>query len=355
VAKADTTTTLDIAPHPTVAGQAATLTATVAAAAPGAGTPTGAVVFSNPSGSIIDIAALDGTGRASTQAYGFAGPHTVSATYQGDAHFNLSGDAADATVNRAATTTTLTISPNPATPGATIAYSAVVGIVPPGDVDPEGSLQFTIDGAPVGAAIALGNGFVGYQASLTAPPGDHTYVVAVTYSGDENTQPSSASVAVTVTGTRVAGSQPSLPTIAVPQLRAMVSTLTTALRLRGFSALTSTTQTLTAGPGVVEQRVYSPTAPRGARAAATKPVAVASGRHRFATAGVGTLRLKLTSAGRRAIRHAKSLKLAIVTRYTPTAGTAVTTMQRLTVRAKGRKRGRAATDGWRAVRREARR
>src|SRR6185437_7988252 len=105
--------------------------------APGAGKPTGAVVFSNPSGSIIDIAALDSTGRASTQAYGFAGPHTVFATYQGDAHFNLSGDTADATVNRAATTTTLTISPNPATPGASIAYSAVVGIVPPGDVDPE--------------------------------------------------------------------------------------------------------------------------------------------------------------------------------------------------------------------------
>ena len=81
---------------------------------------------------------------------------------------------------------------------------------------------------------------------------------------------------------------------------------------------------------------------------------VASGRHRFATAGVGTLRLKLTNAGRRAIRHARSLKLAIVTRYTPTAGKAVTTTQRLTVRANGHKRGGTAADGWHAVRRGAR-
>jgi Big-like domain-containing protein len=355
VARANTTTTLDVAPDPTVAGQATTFTATVAAVAPGTGTPGGLVVFSNPSGSIIDIATLDGTGRASTEAYGFAGPHTVLATYQGNDHFNLSGDTVDTTVNRAATTTTLTISPNPATPGATISYSAVVGIVPPGDVAPGGSLQFTIDGAPAGAAVALGNGIIGFRGSLTAPPGDRTYLVAVSYSGDQDTEPSSASVAVTVRGTVAPGSQASLPTVAVTQLKAMVSTLTAALRVRGFSALTSTTQTLTAGPGVVEQKVSSTNAPRGARAAGRKSVVIATGRHRFATAGPGTLRLKLTKAGRRAVRRAKSLRLVIVTRYTPTGGRAVTTTQRLTVSAKGHKRGRAADDGWHAVRSGARR
>ena len=349
VAKADTTTTFGATPNPSVAGQSVTLKATVAASPPGAGLPTGSVHFANHGGPAFDTVALDPMGQASTLAYGFAGLYPLDANYAGDPHFNPSSGAVVARVNRAATTTTLTISPNPATPGATISYSAVVGIVPPGDVDPGGSLQFTIDGAPAGAAVALGNGIIGYQGSLTAPPGDRTHLVAVTYSGDEDTEPSSASVAVTVTGTGLAASQASLPTVAVTQLKAMVSTLTTALRLRGFSALTSTTQTLTAGPGVVEQKVYSPSAPRGARAAASKPVVIASGRHRFAAAGPGTLRLKLTKAGRRAVRHAKSLKLAIVTRYTPTGGRPVTTTKRLTVSAKGRKRGRAAAEGWHSL------
>jgi hypothetical protein len=98
------------------------------------------------------------------------------------------------------------------------------------------------------------------------------------------------------------------------------------------------------------QSVYSPNAPRGARAATKTPVVLASGRHRFVTTGTGTLRLKLTSAGRRAVRHAKSLKVAIVTRYTPAAGKALTVTQRLTIRAKGSRHARAAVaSSWRVV------
>jgi Big-like domain-containing protein len=350
VAKAATTTTLGAAPNPTVAGQNATFSAAVAAAPPGAGSPSGSVQFADHGGPTFDTVGLDAMGHASTVAYAFAGLYTVDANYVGDAHFNPSTGSVQTQVNRAATSTALTISPNPATPGATITFSAVVGSVPPGDVAPAGSLQFSIDAAPIGAAIGLGNGAIGYQGTLTAPPGNRTYQVAVSYSGDADTEPSSASVPVTVAAPTTVSAPSSTVTVAVAQLKAMVSTLTTALRLRGFAALTSTTQTLRAGPGVVEQKVYSPNAPRAARsAAAKKPIVLASARHRFATAGTGTLRLKLTNAGRRAIRHAKSLKLAIVTRYTPTGGKAVVATQRLTVRAKGkRKAARAATaGGWR--------
>jgi hypothetical protein len=54
-----------------------------------------------------------------------------------------------------------------------ITKTALVGVVPPGDVAPSGTLQFTIHGAPVGAAIGLGDGAIGHQGTLTAPPGDH--------------------------------------------------------------------------------------------------------------------------------------------------------------------------------------
>lgn len=350
VARAATTTTLGASPNPAVAGQGVTLGATVVASLPGRGTPTGLVSFVNHGGSLVATAGLDPMAHASTIAYGFAGLYALDANYGGDSHFDASSGSALARVNRAATSTVLTISPNPATSGSTISFSAIVGVVAPGDVDPTGSLQFTIDGAPSGGAIALGNGAIGYQGTIIAPPGNRTFLVAVGYSGDDDTEPSSASVAVTVAGPAVAGAAASVAPVAVAQLKAMVSTLTTALRLRGFSALTSTVQTLRAGPGVVDQQVYSPASPRTARAAAKKPVVVAAGRHRFATAGTATLRLKLTSAGRRAVRHAKSLKLAIVTRYTPTGGNAITVTQRLTVRAKGRKRGGAAmSSAWRVI------
>jgi hypothetical protein len=123
----------------------------------------------------------------------------------------------------------------------------------------------------------------------------------------------------------------------------MTSTLTKALGRRGFGALTSTVQTFTVpGPGLLEQKVYSPAAPKASSAAASrKPVMIASARHRFAAAGTGTLRLKLTAAGRRAIRHAKSLKLAIVTRFAPRSGKAISVTKRVTVHAK-RKRSAAA-------------
>ena len=134
------------------------------------------------------------------------------ATYQGRAgYFKVSSGVVNTQINRAATTTTLTVSPNPATPGATISYEAVVGIVAPGDVDTTGTLQFTIDGVAVGAPTALGNGTIGVRGSLTAPPGNRTYVVGVSYSGDEDTEPSSASVGVTVNGPAIAAGQASRP------------------------------------------------------------------------------------------------------------------------------------------------
>jgi hypothetical protein len=351
VDKANSTTTIGVTPNPTVAGQDATFDATVTAMPPGAGAPTGLVDFRNHGGPSFGSVGLDAMGRASTIAFGFAGLYTIDADYLGDSHFTASSASIAARVNRAATTTTLTIAPNPAAPGATISFSAVVGVVPPGDVGLAGSLQFTIDAAPIGGAIDLGDGATGYRGTFTAPPGDRTYLVAVSYSGDDDTEPSSTSVAVTVAGPAPGpATAASVTPVAVAHLKAMGSTLIAALRRRGFAALTSTAQTLQAGPGVVAQSVYSPNAPRGARAAAKRSVVLASGRHRFVTAGTGTLRLKLTSAGRRAVRHAKSLKVAIVTRYTPAAGEAVMATQRLTIRAKGSKHRRAAVaSSWRVA------
>ena len=109
----------------------------------------------------------------------------------------------------------------------------------------------------------------------------------------------------------------------------MVAPLITALTRRGVAALNGTTETLTAaGPGTLTQSVDTPTTPPSLRAAAKafqskRPTLIASAKRNLAAAGRATLRLRTTSAGRRAIRRAESLKLAIVTTFAPRTGAPV--------------------------------
>jgi len=66
--------------------------------------------------------------------------------------------------------------------------------------------------------------------------------------------------------------------------------------------------------------------PRGAKLARRtkpKPVLVAAGHLGFAAAGTGVLKLKLTSAGRKLLKHAGRLKLTALGSFTPAGGTAV--------------------------------
>ena len=269
IAKAETTTTLGAVPNPAVAGQNATFTATVTVTPPGAGTPTGTVRFAERDRS-SSTSRLDPWGsphpwvmpsRACTRSTPPIRATALHSQHRLGRHAGQQGrddhradDLAEPRHSRPA-----------------IAFRAIVGIQPPGDVAPGGSLQFTIDGAPVGAAIGLGSGVIGYEGNLNAPPGNRTYLVAVGYSGDEDTEPSSASVAVTVSApaARPARRRRLRPSRSHTSAR-WRSTLTTALRLRGFAALTTTIETIAAGPGVLDQKVYAPAAPKRARAAATK-------------------------------------------------------------------------------------
>jgi hypothetical protein len=63
-----------------------------------------------------------------------------------------------------------------------------------------------------------------------------------------------------------------------------------------------------------------------------KPILIASGKQRFAAAGVATLTVKLTRAGRRRLRHAKRLRLTAKGTFTRPAGGAVSAARRFTLR-----------------------
>jgi hypothetical protein len=74
---------------PARVGQAVTFTATVTAAAPGSGTPTGTVTFMDGS-TVIGTATLNAQGQATlTISTLAAGSHAITASYGGDANFNL--------------------------------------------------------------------------------------------------------------------------------------------------------------------------------------------------------------------------------------------------------------------------
>ncbi len=90
VNKSDTTTTLTSNKNPSFNNQNVTFTATVTSNTAVTGPPTGTVDFFDGASLICDDAPLDGTGKAtcSTSTLSVAGsPHSITATYNGDALF----------------------------------------------------------------------------------------------------------------------------------------------------------------------------------------------------------------------------------------------------------------------------
>ena len=118
-----------------------TFTATVGAAAPGGGTPTGVVTFKNRA-TILSNVALSAGKASLTISTLTLGSHAISATYAGDGHFNGSSAALTEAVKQATSTTvhssvnpsvfeqpvifTATIAPNAATGTVTFKNGAVV-------------------------------------------------------------------------------------------------------------------------------------------------------------------------------------------------------------------------------------
>jgi hypothetical protein len=190
VNKAGTTVTLMSSLTPAMLGQSVTLTATVAAMSPGAGTPTGTVTFFD-NGNSIGTGTLNSLDLATfTTTTLTAGTHMLTAQYGGDNNFTLSTSAALAqAITQAASMTMLTSSPNPAMFGDTVTIAATVTAPTAGLPVPTGSVAFFADGSMLGTVTLDGAG----QAMLsisTLSLGSH--VLTAQYGGDTNFLASSA-------------------------------------------------------------------------------------------------------------------------------------------------------------------
>lgn len=216
VNRAETTTTVISSSNPSVVNQAVTFTATVAAAAPGAGTPQGNVVFREGAATLGTVA-LDATGNARLTLANLAvGTHDVVAAYAGNASFNPStSDPLSQVVNLTGTTVALTSSLNPSPFGANVTFKATVSSN--GGGVPTGSVTFTDAGTTLGGPIALVNGVAEFSIATLAVG---THPITASYGGDGVNSPATGALAQVVTGattttTLASSKNPSAPAEAV--------------------------------------------------------------------------------------------------------------------------------------------
>ncbi|HVZ51555.1 MAG TPA: Ig-like domain repeat protein [Pseudolabrys sp.] len=218
VSAGPTTTALSTLFNPSVFGQSLTFTATVSAASPASGTPTGTVSFKDGA-TTLGTGTLSG-GAATLQTSALSvGSHTITAVYGGDSDFVTSTSTGVVqTVNKGATTITGSASPATIAPGAAVTLKATVDVTSPASATPSGQVTFEDKGATLGiGTIAAG---VAQVTANPVPIGVHT--ITASYGGDGDLAASSATTAVTVSAavgpetrvnTTTAGSQ-QLPGVA---------------------------------------------------------------------------------------------------------------------------------------------
>jgi hypothetical protein len=187
---AATTVALQSSVNPAVTGQAVTFTATVAAVAPGATTPTGMVTFMD--GNLVLGTVAVGFGGKATFTTSFAAPggQNITASYSGAANFLASSQALTEQVNAAptpkATTLNLVASAN-AVAGRPVTFTATVHD-PAGTGTPTGTVTFLVNGRVVGTGTLDANGQARLRVTFS---GKGRFSIQAIYSGDANYDASS--------------------------------------------------------------------------------------------------------------------------------------------------------------------
>jgi Concanavalin A-like lectin/glucanases superfamily/Bacterial Ig-like domain (group 3) len=194
--KAATSASLTSSANPSVFGQNVTFTATESASAPGAGAPTGTVLFRDGM-TTIGSGTLNAGGVATFSSTSLAlGSHSITAYYGGDANFTANTSTAlSQVVNKAATTTTLTSSANSSVSGQNVTFTATVNASAPGAGTRTGTVTF-MDGATTLGTGAVNAGGVATFSSASLAVASHS--ITAVYGGDAHFT-GSTSVALTQT------------------------------------------------------------------------------------------------------------------------------------------------------------
>jgi hypothetical protein len=192
-------TTMSIAPSllTSVYGQAVHFTATVTPV-DGTSWPTGAVQFSIDGTDFgAPVPLVDGVAVSPDVTDLAAGSHSIIGSYAGDGlFFSSSGDLILFPVKQATTTVSIASSADPSAFGQAVTFTATVATSAPGAGTSGGTVQFRLDGAPLGGPVALVGGQATSPAANGLDPGDH--IVSVVSTGDANFRSATGSLTQTV-------------------------------------------------------------------------------------------------------------------------------------------------------------
>jgi hypothetical protein len=204
VQRAQTSTVVLSSANPAQTGQGVKFTAQVTPVAPGAGNPTGSVVFTVNGAQLGSAVPVDnGSATSSSFATLSPGTYTIRATYSGDGNFvgssGLLDQGAGQSVAKGATSTVLTSGPDPAVYGEPVTFTATVSAVAPATGRPSGVVRFWEGSVLLGSASLAPAGSNAADAtfvSSTLSPGAHT--VRAEYVGNFNFDGSGASTEQTI-------------------------------------------------------------------------------------------------------------------------------------------------------------
>lgn len=181
ISKEAATATVSSSSDPSVYGQSVTLTATLLPVSPGTAVPTGSVTFKDGSTTLATVTLSGGVASFKTAALA-VGTHSITVVYSGNSNISSATSVAlSQVVNKAASTVTLTASPNPGTFGQTVTFTATVGAVAPGAATPTGTVKF-MDGSTLLGTVTVGSGGAAKFSIRTLARGLHQ--VTAVYSGD---------------------------------------------------------------------------------------------------------------------------------------------------------------------------
>ncbi len=176
-----------------------TYTATISVVAPGSGTPTGTVSFTDQGSPVTGCQnlPLPATGQVTcTETYSVNAAHSIVATYSGDTNDAGSHGSLTETLQQISTSTTIGSSASTSTYGQGVTFTATVTPTQTASVNPSGTVTFynndTIPASSIGTVGVSTTGGVTtsvLQSNLAAG----SYSVTATYNGDQTFSTSSSS------------------------------------------------------------------------------------------------------------------------------------------------------------------
>jgi hypothetical protein len=201
IVAAATTTALGSSTASSVVGEPITLTATIAVTAPGAGTPTGTVAFTNGATTATGCGAqaLNSSAVATcTFTPPGVGSYSFTATYGGSGSYgtSTSSPVLDA-VSKASTSVTVTSSRASSTAGDPVTIRVTVKALAPGGGNPTGTITVIVDGNALGTA-ALDSTVDSLAVLTTSALATGPHHVTASYGGDANYTGAVSAVATTV-------------------------------------------------------------------------------------------------------------------------------------------------------------